>query len=224
MKTPIVCSQEAITLVGGGAIRAEDLNLALRHAPTLVAADRGAVFAVGAGHMPEAVVGDMDSLPEEVREQLPPARLYPFEDQDTTDFDKALRSVEAPLVLGVGFLGGRVDHELANLNVLVRRPEPPCVLIGAHDVVLGRPRHGSRVEPSARHAGCRSSQWRSRGRSRGLHWPIDGLRMSPDGFSGTSNRVEDGFAGAVELLFDVPGMLLILPRAALGAVLRALGR
>ena len=58
-----------------------------------------------------------------------------------------------------------------------------------------------------------------RGRSLGLHWPIDGLDMAPDGRIGTSNRVSEA---RVRLEFDQPGMLVILPRARLDAALRGL--
>ena len=34
-------------------------------------------------------------------------------DQDTTDFDKALRHIKAPVVIGAGFSGARTDHALA---------------------------------------------------------------------------------------------------------------
>ena len=56
------------------------------------------------------------------------------------------------------------------------------------------------------------------GRSRGLAWPIAGLDFAPDRRIGTSNRAE----GAVELSFDAPGMLTILPAAVLPAAIAAL--
>ena len=57
------------------------------------------------------------------------------------------------------------------------------------------------------------------GRSTGLEWPIDDLDFAPDGRIGTSNRVA---ARRVELSFDAPGMLVILPRRRLDAAIRAL--
>ncbi|SFC48634.1 thiamine diphosphokinase [Tropicimonas isoalkanivorans] len=222
MNEPIIVrAVDAITLVGGGDVGADDLEVALRHAPVLVAADGGAAPVVRAGLSPQAVLGDMDSLEAEIRDHIPADRFHPIADQHSTDFDKALRSVAAPFVLGVGFMGRRVDHQLANFNVLVRRAERRCVLIGAHDVVLAAPPEialelapGSRVSlfPLAPVEGT----------SRGLHWPIDGLKMAPGGVIGTSNRVAESHSGRVELTFFAPGMLIILPRAALGAVLAAL--
>jgi len=60
-----------------------------------------------------------------------------------------------------------------------------------------------------------------RGTSTGLEWPIAGLDFAPAGRIGTSNRVA---ASRVELSFDAPGMLVILPRRRLDAAIRAIRR
>ena len=49
--------------------------------------------------------------------------------------------------------------------------------------------------------------------------PIDGLQFETGGQSGTSNRAS---AAKVQLRFDGPGMLVILPRARLDAAISAL--
>lgn len=220
MRNIIVRHPVGVTLIGGGKIRQKDLEEALSHAPALVAADGGAGAALKGGHMPAAIIGDMDSLPVA---DWPPGLLHRIGEQDSTDFDKALRSVSAPLVLGVGFLGRRVDHQLANFNVLIRRTEQACILIGRHDVVFAAPASVSLDLPPA----SRVSLFPLRpvtGRSQGLHWPIDGLELAPDQRTGTSNRVADAPGGPVRLVFPAPGMLVILPRAALGAALSGLAR
>lgn len=221
MNHQIVRSSAAITLVGGGEVNSDALADSLRLAPLLVAADGGADFALHAGRCPDHVIGDMDSLSAAARELLPPEIIHQIADQDSTDFDKALRSITAPLVLGVGFLGRRVDHQLANFNVLVRQEAQPCILIGKHDVVFAAPRRLKLQLP----AGSRVSLFPLapvEGRSKGLQWPIDGLPMAPGGVVGTSNRVADGYSDLVELEFNASGALVILPREALSEVVSAL--
>ena len=194
-----------------------DLELALERAPVLVAADGGAGAALKAGHSPVAVIGDFDSLTPEMRAQIPQSRLFEIHEQASTDFDKALSSISSPLVLAIGFLGARVDHQLAALNTLAHYADRPCILIGQHEVIFHVPvrlqlelASGDVVSlfPMASVQGCSS----------GLEWPIDGLAMEPGGRIGTSNRA----LGPVRLDMDGLGLLMIAPRRALDAVMRAI--
>ena len=138
MKTAIVQSQGGVTLAGGAAFTQGLLKKALALAPVMVAADSGADRLLALGHEPEAVIGDFDSISDQARECLA-GRLHEIAEQETTDFDKALRSVAAPFVLGVGFDGARLDHGLAALNGLVRHPDRLCILLGAKDLVCLAP-------------------------------------------------------------------------------------
>lgn len=213
----IVDVSETVTLLGGGEFRRQDLDEALTLAPILVAADGAAAGALAQGHVPVAVIGDMDSLGSAVKARLAPQTLHAVREQDSTDFEKCLREIRAPLILGVGFMGARLDHELAAYNALVRWPDRRCILIGPVDICFHAPPElaldlapGSRVSlfPMAP----------ARGRSVGLRWPIGGLDFAPDGRIGTSNAA----TGPVRLWFDGAGMLVILPRAALGAAMAGL--
>lgn len=217
MSQPIVSSDRPILLVGGGGVDKALFSEGLRRCSTVVAADGGADAALACGVCPDAVIGDLDSVSGAARAAIPADRIHHIAEQDSTDFDKALRSVKAPLVIGVGFTGQRIDHLLSAMNVLVRHATRPCVLLGDRDVIAACPPSldldlpvGSRVSlfPLA------SVQ----GRSEGLHWPIDGLTLSPGGTVSTSNRSS---APLVRLRFDAPGMLIILPRQALDALVVA---
>lgn len=218
MNHPIVQSTESVTLVGGGPVSGRDLRLAMARAPVCVAADSGADRLLSAGIRPKAVIGDFDSISLGARAALPPDVLHRIEDQDTTDFDKALRAIAAPFVLAVGFSGARMDHGLAVLNALVRHADRPCIVIGPKDIAFAAPRRLSlklkvgdvlSLFPLAKVTGV----------SRGLHWPIDGLKLAPDGMIGTSNRVT---AAQVQLQFSGPGMITILPRSRLDAAISGL--
>jgi thiamine pyrophosphokinase len=218
MSAPIVVSEVGVTLLGGAPAARRDLRLALRLAPCLVAADGGADRALAAGVMPRAVIGDFDSISPAARAAVPADRLHPVGEQETTDFDKALRSIAAPFVLALGFAGARIDHGLAVFNGLVRHPDRRCLVLGPQDVVfLCPPEITLRLRP-----GDRLSLFPMGpvvGVSRGLRWPVEGVRFAPDGMIGTSNMVS---APEVRLSFDAARMLVILPRARLRAALAAL--
>ena len=220
MKPVIVDAKAPVTLVAGGPVRRSDLRLALSRAPVLIAADGGADRALALGARPEAVVGDLDSLSAAARAQLG-ALVHEVAEQETTDFDKALAAIRAPLVIALGAIGGRADHALAALSGLMRHSVAgggPVILLGPEDVIFAAP---ARLSLALR-AGDRLSIYplaSVSGRSLGLDWPIDGLALDPMGRIGTSNRVS---TDAVVLEFDGPGALLILPAARLDAVIRAL--
>lgn len=215
----LLASHRPVTLVGGGAVEADDLATALAAAPELVAADGGADTALAAGHVPKLVIGDLDSISDAALAQVPQSAVVEISEQDSTDFDKALRSIRAPLVLGVGFTGARIDHQLSAMNTLVRRADHPCILIGGDELIFSVPRSFS-VELEAGDTVSLFPLSRVSGRSQGLEWPIDGLVLSPDGRVGTSNRA----LGSIALHLDRTGLIGILPRSALPALMDSLSQ
>ena len=218
MNSPIVQSTRSVTLAGGGPIPARDLALALARAPVAVAADGGADRLLQLGVMPEAVIGDMDSISPSARQAIPEARQHLVAEQVTTDFDKALRLIEAPLVLALGFAGARMDHGLAAFATLVAQSHRRCILLGPKDFAFAAP---PRLTLDLRPGDPLSlfPMAALSGQSEGLEWPIAGIDFAPDGMIGTSNRVT---ARRVVLEFPRPGMLVILPRRRLDAAIMAL--
>jgi thiamine pyrophosphokinase len=213
----IVHELSPITLLGGGNVEQSDLIFANDYAPRLIAADGGADSAVSFGWFPETVIGDFDSLTEKTRQILGSQRLFQIAEQDSTDFDKCLRSIDAPLILGMGFTGRRHDHTLAAFSTLAARADKRCVLFAEEDLIFLAPPRISLDLPE----GMRFSLYPLgpvRGTSEGLHWPIDGIPMAPNGRVGTSNKV----SGPVRLTFDAPHMLILVPKEARDKILAAL--
>jgi len=213
----VVRENEPITLIGGAVVARADLEAALRLAPVLVAADGGADRALEAGITPRAVIGDFDSISAEARDRLPDTILHPLDDQDTTDFEKCLARVAAPLILGLGFTGARIDHHMAACTALARHAGQRCVLLGAEDLMFLCPP----VLSLPLEAGCRVSLFPMgavEGASDGLEWPIGGINFAPDGRIGTSNRT----VGPLTLSVTAPKMLVVLPVDTLQTVVGAL--
>jgi thiamine pyrophosphokinase len=208
-----------VTLIGGGPVAADELAAALALAPEAVAADGGGDRRLPAGTVLRAVIGDLDSLKDPGALRAAGVPVHRVAEQETTDLEKCLYSVAAPLFIGLGFLGGRIDHHLAAMNALARHPRPPVVLVGGGELCFLCPERLALELPE----GTRVSLFPMgpvRGlASEGLRWTIAGLDFAPDGRVGTSNRA---LGGPVRLGFDAPRMLAILPAAELAGVVAAL--
>lgn len=214
----IVQSQEIVTLLGASKVLPALLRESMVLAPRLVAADGGAVQAIAQGLTPDAVIGDLDSLPDETRARIPADRLHRMAEQESTDFDKAIRNIDAPLILAVGFTGQRLDHELAVYNALVRNLDRRVIVVGEHDICF----HLSTEIQLRLPVGCRVSLFPMadvRCASTGLRWATDHIRFSPSGRVGTSNSAAQS---VVILRPGGPGMLVILPRTQIGQAIGAL--
>lgn len=88
----------------------------------IVGADGGAGKALAAGISVDAVVGDLDSAGAGLRSALPEGAFHLRDDVNSTDLQKAIsfcieQGCDAIDIVAAG--GGRADHALANLAVLV---------------------------------------------------------------------------------------------------------
>lgn len=214
----IVDKKPGVTILGGGEIYPTTLEQALNYAPFLVAADGGANHAFKLDHELTALIGDLDSVDPAIVSSLSSERVHRISEQETSDFDKCLRSVSAPLILAVGFTGARLDHELAAFSVLVRYAHKPVVFLGPEDVVFVAPRQFNLSLP----VGTRVSLFpmgEVQGQSSGLKWPIDGIDFSPEKRIGTSNET---VSENVDLTFSNRNMLTFLPSKHLSEAIKVM--
>ncbi|MEO1470607.1 MAG: thiamine pyrophosphokinase [Pseudomonadota bacterium] len=220
--TPVILAGGG-TLDPGALARAEAALLAAGltapDAPAPIVAADGAADALDRlGREPVAVIGDLDSLSDPAAWAARGVAIHRVAEQDTTDFEKCLALTEAPLYLGVGFTGRRLDHALSVLNTMATRPASRVVLVSPYETVLHAP--AGRVHRLAVGSGAAVSIFPLKpvrcGPSRGLVWPLDGLVLAPGGLGGgvigTSNRSD---AGEIELDFRDDGAILLLEPAAL---------
>ncbi len=91
-------------------------------APLLIAADGAAQRLRELGWSPHLVVGDFDSLPPALREELGSSEFLHVPDQETSDIEKAVQvALErgAQRILLMGTRGDRLDHWLTALSVMM---------------------------------------------------------------------------------------------------------
>lgn len=213
----IVHTTEPVALIGAGELSQKTLKAALTITSKIIAADGGASAALSYGVTPDIVIGDMDSLTPDTAASLDPTTLHHISEQDSTDFEKVLQRVSAPLFLGVGFLGARVDHQLACFTTLTRYPDKRIVLLGEVDIVFLAP-PTIKLDIPAETRVSLFPMGNVSGTSTGLNWPIDGLDFGPASQIGTSNHA----TGPVTVSVDAPLMLVIVPSDQLNAVLDVL--
>ena len=202
----------AVLALDGARPRDLERALALAHrydaAPRTIAVDGGLLAFRARRAPPDLVAGDLDSAGRVPRGI--PVRRYPRV-KDFNDFAGALREARrgrAGLVIVAGLLGGRLDHEWANLFEACRAApafaaivadEPRalvCVTAAALEVALPR--------------GVTFSVFSLRGPARvtleGARWPLARRRLDP-GAHGLSNVA----TGAVALTVHSGVAALVVP-------------
>lgn len=217
MSDDVLICEQGVVLLGGGNVSEADFRLARGFAPALVAADGGGDRALALGALPDRVIGDMDSLSAEGRIRLA-GRLHPVAEQESTDFGKCLRLVQAPFYLCLGFSGLRLDHTLAALSELAQRPVQRIVMLTEEEVVFRAPETFAIELPPAERLSL-FPFGPVTGRSVGLVWPLDGIALTPAGRVGTSNAVDATGQVRIAVTGDA---LILLPKRHLAAVLAAL--
>ncbi|MEO8638448.1 MAG: thiamine diphosphokinase [Chloroflexota bacterium] len=191
---------KAIVVAGGNAATEDAAHL--RGAEMVIAADSGAQWLEACGVLPHLVIGDMDSIDPALLERLVErgveVEVHPAE-KDASDVELALsRAVTAgadEVVIMGGLGGGRRDHELANLLLLVDRRWD--------DIELRIVRGGTTAR--ALHGGGRHELDGSEGdlvtllpiggdatgiRTEGLRYPLVGETLQSGRSRGLSNEVE----------------------------------
>lgn len=105
---------DAVILANGAFPTAEEPLRLLREAPYVVCCDGAA------RHWPQcdAIVGDGDSVPEELR-----SRLIQIDEQEDNDLTKATRYCLSRGMRRIAYLGAtglREDHTLGNISLMAR--------------------------------------------------------------------------------------------------------
>lgn len=108
-------------IVANGMFPTHDLPVAaLKHAAQIICCDGAAQKLIKNGYEPDVIIGDLDSISDEVLE-LYSDRLIKIVDDSTNDFTKAVYYVKEhgiKQVIVVGATGDREDHALGNIALL----------------------------------------------------------------------------------------------------------
>ena len=221
MQEPVLKVDGVLVIVGGGDVDVALLRQLAADGAHLVGADGGGDVIAAAGLVPEAIIGDLDSLidPEGWTAQT---RVVRVAEQDTTDFEKALYSTSAPVTVALGMTGGRFDHTLAALDAVLRHArERHIILVDTADLALALTTPFSFAVPEDERVSIHPLGPVRFQSSVGLRYALDGLLLAPGVRLGTSNAVTRGpFWITPEP--DQPPWLLILDKRHLVPLLASL--
>lgn len=114
----------AVILANGTPPSRATLKDALRRATLFVCADGGSDTARRYGEIPNAIVGDLDSISEESRSVFRDISIVSNADTESTDSEKAIEWILArgafDEITLLGASAGRLDHVLGHLSLLHR--------------------------------------------------------------------------------------------------------
>lgn len=177
----------------------------------IIAADGGYDNLVRHGYTPDILIGDFDSIEEEVPEGARAIR-YPKEKDETDMF----LSYEAGVKLGysefvmLGATGGRLDHTYANLSLLLYAKERGhnITVIDGNGMILCIKNEAINL---AGDEGARLSVFAIGGEAKGVKilgakYEADGVTLSPSFPLGVSNE----FVGVPAYISVEDGALLII--------------
>ena len=191
----------------------------LENADVVVCCDGAAVKYLrkfGEKRMPEAVIGDMDSLPKRWREKLAPI-IVQVEEQDDNDMTKAMRYVLAhhPEITTIHILGAtglREDHTVGNLGLLMEYTrmfdltDISVVMVSDYSTAFAITGDCELHVGQGRRVSLFSPDNTLTIKSEGLQWPTDGV-VFDNWWPATLNRAVDD---VVKLTFSHSSRALVL--------------
>ena len=135
---PLIQNFKTVILANGN-FPAHEIPLEfLHHAEQIVCCDGAAQNLLNAGLKPDFIIGDLDSVSEDIKSRFASILLH-FADQETNDLTKAvhfcLENNRTEITI-LGATGKREDHTLGNLALLVDYAEKANVQMLTNDGVF----------------------------------------------------------------------------------------
>jgi thiamine pyrophosphokinase len=115
--------RRALIIANGEPPKKQRLLALVREAKVVLCADGGANTALKFGIVPDAIIGDLDSVHAETLVRFQKVPAYEDGDDETTDLEKTIAwAVKAKYdyITVVGATGKRLDHSIGNIGVVAK--------------------------------------------------------------------------------------------------------
>ncbi len=146
---------------------------------------------------PDVILGDFDSMEESTREVYPTSSFVHTPDQDTSDIEKAIEhalDAGANYITLTGTLGGRIDHTLVSIDMLVKYSKVTEISIQEQSCSLFPVRKSAEIHGVPGDTlSLITFDAVSDVRLDGVRWPIRGETLLPSSH-GVSNRMTGNVA------------------------------
>jgi thiamine pyrophosphokinase len=207
---------QALIVAGGPDPGIELIKRSAAQAKKVYCADRGALWAKQAGVKPDMLVGDMDSVDEKTLEAMQQQgvevlRVSSYKDKTDTELclELALKEGARTITLLGGIGGPRVDHMLANINLMLSMARRnvrmtlldmnTAIFVGSRTITWHAPK-GSYVSLFPQTEGVRVL------RTEGLAYPIADRMLPTDTTFAISNEMTQDQA----MIDSRDGMIMII--------------
>ncbi|MEE1197506.1 MAG: thiamine diphosphokinase [Lachnospiraceae bacterium] len=210
-------------IITGGTLNEEFACQFLKEHPwdALIAADRGLKFCYEQKIQPDYIIGDYDSIEREIvtyyREQSHAEVETYHAEKDATDTQIALEKalyLESDTIYILGALGGRMDHGLANIQLLNLALEEgaEAYLADEHNMIrlIDRPETIRKEKQMGKYVSFLPFTDRVDGVTlQGFKYPLNDYTMVKGSSIGVSNEIEQEEASVT---FDSGVLLMIQSR------------
>lgn len=193
-------------LVGAGSVEKSQFDSVYDETQYLVGVDGGANYLRDWGYTPDLVIGDFDSIKDPKNFQIN-SEVRHIKEQDSTDLEKALHNIDAPVYIGLGFTGDRLDHTFELLHILSKY-DKKMFFLSEKDFIFRLPTTWHITLPIGTRVSLYPFTEVELISSEGLKYPLHNLRMSLGKMIGTSNETT---SEKVTIHQKTSGLLGILP-------------
>ena len=202
--------ERSVVIIADGAFPQHDIPLGyLKSKKKIICCDGAVTKLVEAGLEPWAIVGDLDSVPDDLAVKFAD-RMHRFDDQNTNDLTKAVlfscrEGFESIIILGA--TGLREDHTIGNISLLMDYIEFVDVKMVTDEGIFIPITGSSKISTwSGQQVSIFSNRSNIEISSIGLKYPLEKVKLTNWWIGSLNEAVSDN----IEIQFDGGPVLVFL--------------